>query len=130
MKGVLTVFAAAFLLVGCSAPTQAILDNGKSGQITAVVFDDKNFNGAMDAGEEGLEDQVILGQDLSCPPTNPERYTRNDTDASGSIVFTDLKPGRYCVAYGGKRASSTKLTMEVDLSSEQNLQVYFGVSRD
>lgn len=131
MNKAFLILVIAFLLAGCGASNQPqTVDNGKPGQISVLVYWDKNFNSKMENGETGLMDQVILGQDLSCPPTNPAKYTRYDTAADGSIVLTDLKPGRYCVAYGGNRASSTKLTVEVDLSSEQNVQVQFGVSRD
>ena len=129
MTKFLMVLMIAFLITGCSTPSQAqINDNGKPGQIKAIVFFDANRNGAKDQGESGLTDHVSISQEISCPPANYKKTTTNETDADGETVFKDLKPGRYCVAYMGSKGVTTKMTVEVALSSEQTAQVAFGLS--
>ena len=117
----------ATLIVGCGT-NQEIIDNGKPGQIKVIVFHDENRNGVMDQGELGLVDRVGIGQDISCPATNLDKVNRSDTNSSGEAEFSELNPGVYCVMYMGSRGSTTKLTVEISLSSEQNEVVAFGVT--
>ena len=42
-------------------------------------------------------------------------------------MYENLQPGIYCVAYLGDKSVTTKLTVEVSLSSEQAAQVAFGL---
>jgi len=114
-------------MTSCSSSPQAFTDNGKPGQIKAVVFYDANANGILDQGETGLVDRVSISQDISCPPSNVKNITNEDTNNNGEAVFKDLKPGRYCVAYMGSKGVTTKLSAEVFLSSEQEVQVNFGL---
>ena len=128
MKKIMIVMLVSLLLAGCGSSTPPqIIDNGKPGQIKAIVFYDKNKNGIMDQDELGLNDSVSISQQLSCPPSNSEGITKSDTNSNGEAVFTDLKPGRYCVAYVGGKSTTTKLTVEVYLSSEQTAQAFFGL---
>ena len=50
------------------------------------------------------------------------------TNADGEAYFSDLPPGRYCVAYMGSGRATSKLTVNVDLSSDQRARVTFGIS--
>jgi hypothetical protein len=121
------------VIAGCGSTGQTqtkITDNGKPGQIKAIVFYDANRNGTQDQGEPGLTDNVSISQDVSCPPSNLKNISRADSDTTGVAVFSGLKPGRYCVAYMGTRGLTTKLTDLVDLSSEQEIQVVFGASEN
>jgi hypothetical protein len=129
MKQVLAVFFIALFLAGCASKT-TIIDNGQPGQIKVIVFYDENENGSQETGEPGLQDRIILSQDISCPPTREDKMTRTETDGNGEALFQDLEPGRYCVSYSGDRRIGTKITVEVDLSSEQEIPVYFGLSEE
>jgi len=127
MKEVFLLLCMSILAAGCAKSTPAITDNGLPGQIKVVVFHDANGNDVQDAGEPGLQDKVLLSQDVSCPPTDKSKMQFADTDSNGETLFKDLKPGKYCVAYFGERTMSTKMTLDVYVSSEQEAQSYFGV---
>ena len=126
MKWVSFVLVACLFITGCSSSKSEIKDNGHPGQIKAIVFYDANHNRIQDPGEPGLKDRVSLSQDFSCPATDSKKMTIVETDANGETVIGDLKPGHYCVAYSGDSTMTTKLTNEIDLSSEQTIQVIFG----
>jgi uncharacterized protein (DUF2141 family) len=131
MKHILAVLLIASVLAGCgsASPSQpAFTDNGQPGQIKVIVFYDQNGNRTLDQGEPGLSDRVSISQDVSCPASRENLLTKLDTDPSGTALFTNLKPGHYCVAYMGSKGSTTKLTIEVDVSSEQVVPVYFGLN--
>jgi uncharacterized protein (DUF2141 family) len=116
------------LLASCSTSQPKIVDNGKPGQIKVTVFVDKNGNGKLDQGESGAQDQVGISQYLSCPATHDNKITKAETDANGEVVFQNLKPGQYCVmGPGNSQTMTTKMTVEVNLSSEQTVEVIFGV---
>jgi uncharacterized protein (DUF2141 family) len=115
------------LLAGCSSAPE-IVDNGNPGQIKVVGYLDENRNCTMDAGEPGLTDEVGLSLDVSCPAGSMDRVIVAETDSSGETVFTNQKPGRYCVANMGDKGLTTKLTNEVNLSSDQVLLVAFGLT--
>jgi uncharacterized protein (DUF2141 family) len=125
-KSLLVVFIVCtlFIIAGCTA-SQEYTDNGLPGQIKITVYYDENQNKVMDQGEPGLTDEVSISQDISCLAGKEEALTRAVTDGNGSTVFKDLKPGRYCVAYMGNKITTTRLTVEVSLSSEQVAQVNF-----
>ena len=113
------------MLAGCvSAPT--ITDNGHPGQIKAIVFYDANRNGKLDSGETGPQTRVAISQDVSCPPQNDQSITWTATDTNGVALIKDLKPGKYCVFPDGNYSATTPLTVDVYLSSDQEVLVVFG----
>ena len=116
----------AIFVTACSA-TPKIVDNGNPGQIKEVVFLDENRNNVMDQSEPGVVDQVGISQDISYPAGNKDKVTIIETNAAGETVYKDRKPGIYCVAYMGSKGVTTKLTVEVYLSSEQEARVDFGL---
>ena len=115
------------LLAGCNSPSSQVVDNGKPGNIEILVFEDGNGNEIQDAGEVGISEEVSITQQISCPGTDTAQLTRLMTDAQGRGLFTDLKPGVYCVAYMGGESTTTRITIKVPVSSEQTTQVTFGV---
>lgn len=127
MKKLFAVALFFSLLVGCNTKPE-IIDNGQPGQIRVVVFFDENRNGQLDQGESGISEKVGISQDISCPAGNMDKVTQAETDINGETVFSELKPGVYCVALLGNRVVSTKLTQEIPLSSEQEKLVYFGIT--
>jgi uncharacterized protein (DUF2141 family) len=127
MKLTLSLILFFLLVAGCNSAPE-IVDNGKPGQIKVIIYLDDNRNSAMDAGEPGLTDKVGISQDVSCPASSMDNVTVVETASSGETVFSNLKPGRYCVAYMGDKGLTTKLTKEVNLSSDQVLMVAFGLT--
>jgi hypothetical protein len=117
------------MLAGCaSAPT--ITDNGNPGQIKAIVFYDTNRNGKLDSGETGPQIRVGVSQDVSCPPSNDQLIHWTATDANGVALIKDLNPGKYCVFADGNLGATTQMTLEVYLSSDQEVVVTFGVVKE
>jgi uncharacterized protein (DUF2141 family) len=124
MKKILAVMAFALLITACSAKPE-IMDNGNPGQIKVSVFLDENRNGIKDQGEPGIVDQVGLSHEKSCPAIDKETIV--ETNTSGETMYDDLQPGIYCVAYMGGKGVTTKLNVDVYLSSEEVAQVAFGL---
>ncbi len=60
-------------------------------------------------------------------PPQTKNYTEAVTNENGEMLFTDLNPGKYCVAYYGGRAVTSKIAVTVNLSSEQQAEVFYGV---
>jgi hypothetical protein len=116
-----------FLILAACSQKPEIVDNGQPGQIRVVVFQDDNRNGVKDSEETGLADRVGLGQGVSCPTQNIDEIMVVETDPSGEALYQGLKPGTYCVMYMGSAGVTTKLTVEVYLSSEQQAVVGFGL---
>ena len=127
MKKLFVVALFLSLLMGCTTKPE-IIDNGQPGQIRVMVFLDENRNGKLDQGESGVSEKVGISQDVSCPAGNMNKVTQAETDINGEAVFSELKPGVYCVALLGNRVVSTKLTQEIPVSSEQEKLVYFGIT--
>jgi uncharacterized protein (DUF2141 family) len=128
MKKIFIALLASILLAACGQAQPQITDNGNPGTIRVNVFYDENQNGKMDAGEAGLMDRVSVSQQNSCPPSDSNGLTNADTNSSGEVVFKDLKPGKYCVAFMDNKAMTTAITREVNLSSDQEIKVVFGLS--
>ena len=126
MKIVLLLLVLCFFAAGCTKATPAVTDNGNPGQIKITVFYDANGNNLQDTGETGHQDRVLVGQDVSCPPTDPAKFLFYPTDDQGIVVVKDLKPGKYCVGYSGEKTMSSKMTLEVLVNSDQETQVSFG----
>ncbi len=121
------LFLLILLLTACQTKPE-IVDNGSPGTIEVTVYHDQDGNRVQDQGEAGLIDSVAIGQDVSCPiQQKPEEV---ETSADGVAVFTGLKPGVYCVMYMGDRLITTRMTIEVPLSSDQVAQVAFGLVAD
>ena len=116
-------------LTGCSSQP-AFVDNGNRGQIKVVVYYDENQNGTLDASETGTQAAFGISQDISCPPASLDKITAIMTNVNGVGLFTDLEPGKYCVApFSNSLSMTTKMTQEVYVSSDQELVVMFGVVR-
>lgn len=114
------------LLVGCSTqPTYT--DNGNPGQIKAVAFYDNNKNKVMDNGETGAPQRIAITQEVTCTPANPEFIS---TDANGEVLFKDLKPGKYCIFIDNGYGMTTKMQLQVYVSSDLVTVVPFGVVRE
>ena len=126
MKKIIAFMFLALFVSACSAEPE-IIDNGNPGQIKVSVFLDENRNGIKDQGEMGVVDKVGISQDISCPAGSMDKVTIAETNAEGEAMYEDLQPGIYCVAYMGGKSVTTKLTVEVHLSSEQVAQVAFGL---
>ena len=126
MKKIFALLVFALVISACSTKPE-IIDNGNPGQIKVFVFLDANRNGVKDPGEPGVVDQVSISQDISCPAGNIDKVTIAETNSDGETLYEDLQPGIYCVAYMGGKSVTTKLTVEVSLSSDQIAQVAFGL---
>lgn len=117
-----------FLMVSCRAEPE-IIDNGNPGSIRFIVYHDQNRNARLDSGEPALQDQVAIAQDISCPAQNPDLFNRKETDINGEAIFTDLTPGKYCAMYMGGKGLTTKITVDVYLSSDQEALISYGISQ-
>ena len=126
VKKIIAFMVLALLISACSAEPE-IFDNGNPGQIKVSVFLDENRNGVKDQGEPGVVDQVGISQDISCPAGSLDKVTIAETNTEGETLYDELQPGIYCVAYLGGKSVTTKLTVEVSLSSDQIAQVAFGL---
>jgi uncharacterized protein (DUF2141 family) len=114
------------LIAACGNAQATITDNGKPGQIKVVVYQDTNGNGTQDSDEKGFSERVLLSQKDTCPPQT-KNYSEAVTNENGEMIFADLKPGKYCVAYYGGRALTSQIAVTVNLSSEQQAEVFYGV---
>ena len=126
----LIVFCLLFALVTACGPSEPLFtDNGNPGQIKVIAFYDDNKNGSMDNGEVAVQAEAIIAisQEISCPPANVPPFV--DTDANGVHQFTDLKPGKYCIALSNGFNPTTKLTQEVYVNSDAVTEVTFGIAR-
>lgn len=129
MKLLQVLILSVALLTGCQGkPT--FTDNGNPGQIKVIVFYDDNQNGKMDSGETGVQTEIGISQDVSCPPSSMEKITTVNADANGVALFGDLKPGKYCVHPIGNYRMTTKLTQEIYVSSDMINTVAFGIIRE
>ena len=117
------------LLSGCQAG-QSYTDNGSPGHIKATVFHDNNRNGVMDSDEAGAPVDVGISQPNSCPGSTFPDLTIVRADASGTALFRDLAPGKYCVHPVGPTNATTRLAQEVYVSSDEVATVAFGIVGD
>lgn len=116
-------------LAGCATkPTYT--DNGHPGQIKAAVFYDDNRNGTMDGGEIGAPVEVGISQDISCPPSSQDKNTFSSADINGIALFENLKPGKYCVGLNGNYNNTTKMNLDVYVSSDLRSVVSFSIARE
>jgi len=127
MKTLLMVFLAAFLLVGCASQAPQAIDNGKPGKIEVFIYLDGNANGIFDTDEAGSMDEVSMPEMILCSASAQHEPVRVQTDEKGTALFSDLKPGRYCVSYLGRETTTTKLQADVLVNSEQTARVEFGI---
>jgi uncharacterized protein (DUF2141 family) len=126
MKPLLVFVIFFVLLTGCQSQP-AYTDNGNLGQIKAVIFYDDNSNGVMDSGETGVQTELGISQDVSCPPSRKDTITAINADVNGVVLFTDLKPGKYCVHPIANFGMTTKQNLEIYVSSDETTTVSFGI---
>jgi uncharacterized protein (DUF2141 family) len=126
MKPLLVFVIFFVLLTGCQSQP-AYTDNGNLGQIKAVIFYDDNSNGVMDSGETGVQAELGISQDVSCPPSRKDTITAINADVNGVVLFTDLKPGKYCVHPIANFGMTTKQNLEIYVSSDETTTVSFGI---
>jgi len=81
----------------------------------------------MDNGEAGAPQRVAISDEPSCVSSPPNFIP---TDSNGVVVFSDLKPGQYCVAIDNGYGMTTKMNLQVYVSSDLVTTVYFGVVRE
>jgi len=124
----LLVLGLTLVLLGACDSQPPFVDNGNPGQIKAVGFYDDNKNIVMDSGEIGAPLRVAISQEVSCPPSGTPNFV--ETDVNGVSLFTDLKPGKYCVFVDNNPGMTTKITQEVYVSSDQVTTVMFGMVRE
>ncbi|MEW6241305.1 MAG: SdrD B-like domain-containing protein [Chloroflexota bacterium] len=130
MKRLLIFGLTLILLTACGESEPPFTDNGNPGQIKAVVFFDDNQNGIMDGGETGAPShRLALADQVGCTSSTG---TLNfvPTDSNGTVIFSDLKPGRYCVAIDNGYRTTTKLNLDAYVSSDMITTVYFGIIRE
>lgn len=114
-------------LLGCSTEPE-FTDTGQPGQIKVVVFLDGNRNQVKDTGESGLVERVGGSQEISCPAGDKDNVSISETDPTGEIVYANLDPGIYCVAYYGSKGVTTQLTQEIPVNSGQETVVVIGIA--
>jgi hypothetical protein len=127
MKKFIGLLILLLLITGCSSGPE-IVDTGDPGKIKVIVYLDENRDGVQNEGEPGLVERVFIAPDNSCPADDMGKVTEKQTNSSGEALYLNLEPGVYCVMYIGSRPSTTKLTVEVPLSSDQEAKVAFGVT--
>jgi len=97
------------------------------GQIKVIVFYDDNQNGIMDNDDTGAPaHRLALADQVGCSSSTGS-LNFVPTDSNGVVIFNDLKPGRYCVAIDNGYRTTTKLNLEVYVSSDQVTTAYFGI---
>jgi uncharacterized protein (DUF2141 family) len=128
MKILLFLIVSLYMLAACQSQP-SFTDTGGPGQIKAIVFYDDNGNGQMDNSESGAQIELNISQEISCPPSRLDNAATLSTDVNGVVIFMDLKPGKYCVSPIGNYVMTTKMTQEVDVSSQEITTVMFGVSK-
>jgi hypothetical protein len=126
----LLAFVFFFVLLTSCQSQPAYTDNGNPGQIKAVAFYDDNRNGVMDGGETGAQIEIGISQDTSCPASSQDKVTNIPADANGTVIFKDLKPGKYCVNLNGNYSNTTKATQEIYVSSDAITTVMFGIVKE
>ena len=91
------------------------------------MFYDDNKNETMDDGEKGVPQRIAITQEVSCTPASPKFVP---TDGNGEVFFKDLKPGKYCIAVNNGYGMTTKMQLQVYVSSDLVTVVPFGVVRE
>ena len=75
-----------------------------------TVWNDKNRNGVLDAGEPGLAGVSVLlfkdDGDGKLDVNNDTQVKSTQTDANGKYLFEDLAPGKYFVAISGSQLAN------------------------
>jgi hypothetical protein len=84
----------------------------------------------MDSGETGAQIRMDISQDASCPASSMDKLTIVNADPNGAALFMDLKPGKYCVGPTDNVSMTTKMTLDVYVSSDAITTVMFGIVRE
>lgn len=129
MKYLLVFILLLVFLAGCQSQP-AYSDNGNPGQIEAIIFYDDNRNGVMDGSETGVQTELGISQDVSCPPSRAEAISSLTADENGVALFMDLTPGKYCIHLIRNFGMTTRQNLEVYVSSDQTTTVAFGVVKE
>lgn len=129
MKYLLVFILLLVFLAGCQSQP-AYSDNGNPGQIEAIIFYDDNRNGVMDGSETGVQTELGISQDVSCPPSRAEAISSLTADENGVALFMDLTPGKYCIHLIRNFGMTTRQNLEVYVSSDQTATVAFGVVKE
>jgi hypothetical protein len=74
---------------------QKVVNNGATGTLTGIIWDDVNSNGIQDKKEIALSDISIMSTDVS---TNKNFIASTTTSTTGSWVLNEIKPGNYYVS--------------------------------
>jgi uncharacterized protein (DUF2141 family) len=127
MKGQILFHILVFVLLAGCGKQPTYTDNGNPGQIKVVTFYDDNSNGVMDQDEVGTPAKIGISQDVSCPAMSIDKITVVDADVTDFALFKDLRPGKYCVNPVENYGMTTKMNLEVYLSSDQEVVVTFGL---
>ena len=130
MNRTLFHLAAAFILLAGCEQQPTYTDNGNPGAIKATVFFDDNKNGTMDGNETGAPVEIGVSQDISCPPSSLDKNTFSRADTTGVAFIGSLKPGKYCVGLNGNYSNTTRMNLQVFVSSDLITVVAFGIVRE
>ena len=112
---ILAIIAFAMLFAIC-APSVAAAPQGGAGEISGVVFLDRNGDGVRGAGESGIAGAVVELRDAA---TGQTLFRTTTTDANGAYRFTGLLAGAYRVvrpddaAYLGTANGSRNVTITI-----------------
>jgi len=115
-------------VLGDSAPTAFTfharpVDRGLAGagEISGVVFDDRDGDGVRDADETGLEHVLVAN-------TSPDSVHFEPTDASGRFTMQVGAPGEYRLecGFGGGRCPTTAAVLVVEILAGQTSLTGFG----
>lgn len=130
MKRLLVFGLMLVLLTACGESEPPFTDNGNPGQIKAVVFFDDNQNGIMDNDETGAPSyRLALADQVGCSSSTGS-LTFIPADSDGVVIFSNLKPGMYCVAIDNGYKTTTKLNLDAYVSSDLVTTVTFGVIKE
>lgn len=131
MKRLPLLFVCLVLLVGCKNDAPEVSDEGNPGAIRVIVFEDENHDQGRDPDEQGIATQVSIVQNDACPAEGAggERF-EVETSLEGEVLLENLTPGNYCVSYQGKFPPTTKTHSLVNLHSNEEVIIFFGVNLD
>jgi uncharacterized protein (DUF2141 family) len=129
MKKYWLIFVLLSLIPAACKSQSPFTNNGNPGQIKVIAYYDDNRNGQINENESGPSIRIGISQDISCPASSLDKVAQLDSDQNGVGVFSNLKPGKYCVSLIGNYDMTTKMNPQVYLSSDQEIVVRLGLLR-